>query len=385
MQHSLFDLPEDIKTVKNLSISVKNQKSLSKNQIMFNKLTRRIENLEKEIEQETNKCENLFKLYNNNIHPTLIKIANERMALAMVLAKATKKYKFSKKKLDMVSNTIIDLCAKAFCDIEPTPEQEEFYNEWSETEYQEEIESQLNESKETIFDFMNQMFGIDIDPNIDLDNETDMRTLFEKIKVDFETSNESSERKKSKKQLLREEQAKAEELVKKKSIRSIYIALAKVLHPDTEIDPVLKLEKEELMKKVTVAFDEKDLTTLLKLELEWVHKENEHLENLADDKLKIYISALKQQVAELEQKKNSLVFNPRYSAVSGFLRFPEPYATSQIKSEASNAKTTYKSLNFLVKDFRNANKKDEIFQFVCDYNELIEEAEMKDLSDFFFQ
>lgn len=48
---------------------------------------------------------------------------------------------------------------------------------------------------------------------------------------------------------------KHEELSRLKNIRSIYIALAKVLHPDTEADETLKAEKEEIMKKVTSSYE----------------------------------------------------------------------------------------------------------------------------------
>ena len=46
------------------------------------------------------------------------------------------------------------------------------------------------------------------------------------------------------------------------------MSLAKMLHSDLETDETLKLEREELMKKVTAAYQDKDLNTLLKLEIE---------------------------------------------------------------------------------------------------------------------
>jgi hypothetical protein len=147
-----------------------------------------------------------------------------------------------------------------------------------------------------------------------------------------------SSSKKSKKQLAAEVRMNMEEDVKNKSIRSIYIALAKVLHPDTEIDPVLKKEKEEVMKQVTQSYADKDLTALLRLEIEWVQKESLHVDLLTDEKLKIYISALEDQIADLKQEKSMLSMHPRYLPVARFARMPEERALEELRWEARNLK-----------------------------------------------
>lgn len=373
-QLNLFGEAE-IQTVNKLVISKNGKAQLSKNQILFNKLTKKIEDLEKTIENETEKCENLLKLHSAKIQPAVVKTANLRIDLAMKLADATYVYKFGKTQLAKINDTILDLCTKAFQFIVPSPEQEAFYNNWSQTSYKEELEYQKGETKETVFDFLNFMFGMDIDSDTPMDTDEDINNLYQKMGEQFGGFEEPRERKKTKKQLQREEQAKAEEAIQKKSIRSIYITLAKVLHPDTEKDPVLKLEKEGLMKKVTVAFEEKDLSTLLKLEMEWVHKESEHLETLSDDKLKIYISALKQQVAELEQKKFSIRQNPRYFDIVSFLNYSENHARTYINESVKLEKQSFNSLKHFLTEFIKPNKKKVITGFVTEYCELLDDYE----------
>lgn len=122
-------------------------------------------------------------------------------------------------------------------------------------------------------------------------------------------------RKKTAKQLAKEQQEEFANEFKVKNIRNIYISLAKLLHPDTETDATLKAEKEEVMKKVTAAYDKNDLLTLLQLEIEWVHKNNTHLHNLKDDVLKLYCDVLKEQLRALQLEKFGLRENPRYNSI----------------------------------------------------------------------
>jgi len=139
------------------------------------------------------------------------------------------------------------------------------------------------------------------------------------------------------------------------------------LHPDTEIDANLKGEKEEIMKQVTAAYELKDLSTLLKLEMEWVHKTSEHLEKLSDEKLEIYISALKQQASELEIEKTNLHYHPRYQQVSAYGRFPEKFAISEIRQNISELKRMGDNLNLYIRTFSKPNAKKEISAFINEY------------------
>jgi hypothetical protein len=371
-----------------LKIVANGQKVLSKNQKLFNQLTKRIQTLEKEIVREDEKLSKLLTVFGKEITPLQVKLANQRIQLAMTLDRASKHYKFTKRQTENIRETILTLCNEAFVQIEPSPEQEAFYNKWSETTYKEEMEEQKNESKEMFSDLMSDMFGFDVNMEDMGDNPEDFARLHEKIKEQFEQSQKNNKhQKKSNKQQKREEAQKSEEEIKNKSIRNIYIALAKVLHPDAEMDTAVKLEKEEIMKKVTVAYDQKDLSTLLKLEMEWVHKTTEHLDQLADDKLKIYISALKQQVSELEREKLGLLCDPRYSQISSYIHLAENSAINQILKEKKDFKNFLKSINTFITTFEMPNAKNHITQFVqnfCEENEQDDFDEFDDFGDYPF-
>ncbi|MEY2917940.1 MAG: hypothetical protein RIS73_1654, partial [Bacteroidota bacterium] len=80
-------------------------------------------------------------------------------------------------------------------------------------------------------------------------------------------------------------------------------------------DAERKAEKEILMKELTAAYEVKNLHALLTLELQWIHKENDHLESLTEDKLAIYLQILKEQARDLETEKNNILNQPQYSAL----------------------------------------------------------------------
>ena len=360
--NTLFGDLEDIKAENSLKITTKKQQPLSKNQQLFNKYTKRIENLEKEIISEEEKLTRLLNYHSQNLKPLVKSNAELKITLAMQIAKGTDNIKFSRKQKEDIKDVILALCNDAFMEIVPSEEQEKFYNRWTETSYKEELKMEEEAAKDILSEMMGNMFGMDIDMNEFDDTPEGYARMQAKMKEEFEKTQKkgkNTQGKKTKKQLEKEEKAKAEESVKNKSIRSIYIALAKILHPDTETDIKLKAEKEEIMKKVTSAYEQKDLTTLLKLEMEWVCKEKNHLKKLTEEKLNIYVSALKQQVQELEQEKFSLYVHPRYQSISDIARYSEKIAIKHIHlkmQEQIKTKKDFINIELKLKNLIHINK-----------------------------
>lgn len=358
------DMPEPEKSV-SLKIASKDKKVLSKDQQAFNRLTKRIETLEKEMLLQKEKLTKLDIFYSKEIAPLSSEKARNDMKLAMALGNATKLIKFTKTKLEDISVIILDLCDSAFREIPATPEMEVFYEEWSKVNYKEELERQSEEAKEKLKDLID-FHGVDID----MDDFEDTYEGFTRLnqKLEDELKDKSQKKfKKSKKQLQREEDEKAEAEIKKKSIRNIYITLSKLLHPDTELDPRLKAQKDEIMKKVTVAYKNKDLTTLLKLELEFVHKESEHLDKITETNLKIYISALKEQVKNLEQEMYMVRANPRYHAVAEFVSLPENAAIFSLSKKVKKIKAENNKVLAQIAEFEKPHPKKPILAFIEKY------------------
>jgi hypothetical protein len=89
-----------------------------------------------------------------------------------------------------------------------------------------------------------------------------------------------------------------------------------VLHPDLESDPGRKQAKGALMQELTAAYRNNDLHTLLRLELEWIQREEGDVERLTEEKLSIYNQVLKEQVSELERELAELRYHPRYQSIA---------------------------------------------------------------------
>jgi hypothetical protein len=115
-----------------------------------------------------------------------------------------------------------------------------------------------------------------------------------------------------------DDQDRAAEEARKRSIATIYKQLARVLHPDLERDSELQKEKVELMQELTVAFRQNDLHTLLRLEMQWIENEGGNIERLTEEKLGVYIEVLDGQVEGLERRLRDLIFHPRYRPVVVF-------------------------------------------------------------------
>ena len=207
----------------------------------------------------------------------------------------------------------------AFKHCEPTKEMIKLYDKYSiDLTYQEEVDNANEVDKESFLEILKAQFGIDIDPNeLDKPDEEGMAKLKEILDKHFKEQKEASEKKpKNKKQIEKEARQKLVEEIRNTSIREIYIALAKVLHPDTSSDESDKKLKEEIMKKVVKAYEDKDLYLLMKLEMDYMEKDQ--ILNTNIDKIKIYTSILKDQLKTLRIKQEMQVYDPRYIHIMEF-------------------------------------------------------------------
>jgi hypothetical protein len=84
------------------------------------------------------------------------------------------------------------------------------------------------------------------------------------------------------------------------ALRTVYRQLASALHPDRETDPQERQRKTALMSQANAAYDRRDLTALLTLQLHLEHADPEAVTQLADDKVNALAVLLKEQVSALE-------------------------------------------------------------------------------------
>lgn len=313
-------------TSNRLVISTADKKSLSKNQLAFNKLTQRISKLHKEIEKKYLLFDNAIKHYANTIPPLRQEKAKYARTILDSLWAIYKEKKLPKADIRILKEMMQEQLRTVFSSLNKEPDEalkNIFRNLQGET-----YESYKRKENEYIKEEVEDMFG-DYDIDIDLDDvEVNSEAMAEKIREAKQKLFEQQERaqqqhehkqkhkKKSAKQQEKEKQQQEVDELKQKNISTIYKQLAKLFHPDLEQDENRRAEKEILMKELTTAYQAKNLHALLTLELKWIHKETDHLESLTEEKLNTYIQVLQEQAQELENEKYRISQLPRYSVLA---------------------------------------------------------------------
>jgi hypothetical protein len=311
---------------------------LSKEQQNFNRIVKRIEKLQKQIQSETDKLEKLNNLYNIEVYPNVLELGRLKIQLCHLLHKKRQEIKLSAIQNKKLDDLLFDFLDDAFNVVDPDDATKELYSKYSNSSYAEELSTREQAMKEDFRDMLYNRFGVRLDPSLLTDNP-DFGKIVEELKKQWEQKESGKKAKpKTKKQLAKEELEKQKATLKNRSIRSIYVALAKILHPDTEQDEALRMEKEEMMKVVTVAYENKDLMQLLQLETLWMRKHDENINSLDTSTLNAYIHLLIDQANELETELQMLYMNPAYSAVHAFARLDMQIASREIKYEGISFK-----------------------------------------------
>jgi hypothetical protein len=295
---------------------------LTKEHQAFNKLTKRIDNLLKKIASETDKMDLLNAYYQSEVFTKVLELGRYKIQLSHLLHKKRSVIDLSKAQNKKLDEVIVDLLDDAFSVIEPDEDIKKVYDHYTEESYDEDMKAEETLMKSMMAEMFKEQFGFTLDPSA-FDNNADFKKIENDLKRQMEESqSQQKPRKKTKKQLEKEMVQEQKEELKKKSLRSIYLSLAKLLHPDTEKDESLKAEKEEAMKKVTVAYNDKDIMKLLQIEMQWVSTHKQTLDNTDVDTVAIYVQLLKDQVQQLEFELNMVYNNPRYAHVMEYQHAP---------------------------------------------------------------
>lgn len=345
-----------------------NEKPLTENQRLFNEYTRQIESLQQKIEREKIRLDLLKTEFHKDIHHLFELLSQERLNLAMLFHQATYDFKYSNSQLETFGEVIVYLFEQAFQSIDPTDDQEIIYQQWKGQSYSKVQEQDIADLKDKISEELLLQHGIYID------SESYGNTIDEYVRfrndvqlILQQNDGGKKKKKKSKKQIQEEAIVEAEQAQQQRSLRSIYISLAKVLHPDVKNDQLDDLSKEEWMKKVILAYQSKDLHTLLHLEREWVGQQNIRLDQLHDDQLLVYLQSLKERIKSLENEIKELYSSPIYSEIAHLISLQEKKARQKIKSERSEIKnaiqTFQHNLKYLELNYSKRGIQDAVNQF----------------------
>lgn len=257
-------------------------------------------------------------------------------------------------------------------------------------------EEVMNEGKEEALEYMKsnlEHFGID-DVEIDGMDIENMKRILEAIDRKRDEENNEREQKRmdsDEKYAAKKNAEKDQEKERTKTLKGIYKRLVKELHPDLEADIDEQARKNELMQRVTIAYNENDFFELLKLNIEYQTQNKGDISNLADQEIEYYNQILKSQVQELKMNIKAIKSSFLYEYYGG-----SPQRTGQIirrcKEKIASEKKQYQevttnnfgSLKGWKKSLKNKLEDDEDSIFALIFGVNSEEMEYKEKMDFLY-
>lgn len=123
------------------------------------------------------------------------------------------------------------------------------------------------------------------------------------LEEDFEryAAEQQQARKQAKQQRQQQKREQAEQMAAQ-SLKTVYLKIAAMIHPDREQDETKKEEKTELFQQASQAYEKQDLFYLLKLQLQLEQNKGLGAKELSAEQLRFYKLALDAQSQQLESQ-----------------------------------------------------------------------------------
>lgn len=285
----------------------KDKTPLSKVQKEFNRLTKKIGELETELAQFRATATQIQQRVYSEYEPLLRSFNTLRADLVRLFDRAHDRPETTrterKKLADIILNLAYELISEHGLD-----ELKPVFDKYDKAGYDAtDTEADLQVS-EIMKEMVGAMYGIKFEEGVDVSTQDKfmayMQEQMQAKQAEAEQrQQQAQERRAQKPKSAKQQEREAKKLVEErnitKAVRTLYMDLVKAFHPDRERDEDEKARKTEVMKRVTEAYEKSDLLALLKLQLEFNRIDQHHLESLADDQLRYYNKILKQQADEL--------------------------------------------------------------------------------------
>lgn len=305
--------------------------AMSRLQRTFNGLVREVASLEQRLTTRRDDLELLLARYQARVAGPDRALAEAQFALARALADAHARLTLRGNQKKDLAATLCSLCEDAFLTMAPDAQTEALYDEWAGRSYREVFERTAGvhaEDPDCRFEAEDAATADD-DPESSRDDET-----FAGLDQDDEWDGARRGRPRTADFMARQARRAEQAELTRRSVREVYLALARVLHPDAVADPAERDGREQAMKQATGAYRQNDLLGLLRLELQWINLENGKGHGRGDDTLRAYIRALRDQVTRLEDSLVAQAADPRYDAIAGLAFLPTKRALTELESRA---------------------------------------------------
>ena len=297
-------------TIVRIGTGVTEKTVLSKAQKEFNRLTKKIETLEKETAIIRETGQKLQNRVQTELRPLVQKHETLLVEMIKLLDRMHPTKGLTKPQRNKIAHIIRDT---AFGLIDNGHDDlKAIYDKYDEQGFEAANEEAEQATAEQMKQMMSAMFGIDFDDDADVSTPEKLNAYLHQKMQERNQEQEQGKQQRAEKQAQKPKTAKQQALDEKretearnitKAVRTLYMDLVKAFHPDREPDETEKARKTEVMQRVTAAYETSDLLALLKLQLEFNRIDQNHLENLADEQLKYYNKILREQVEELEAEQ----------------------------------------------------------------------------------
>jgi hypothetical protein len=310
--------PNDVPKSQSLSVQPGAPPKLSKAQRDFQRLSQKIEKLRAKLERKTAEFREALHFLGTELHPLDLQVADrnkQTIRLVFPFLSGPKRGKDWERKVRQCLQIQLFTVVRLEGDLVEDDLKEIFRVVEGKTVE----ESKQEEEAAARAAIEREIKEVGLDPRVmmseGLPNADQLKEILDHIEKSFEAGL-PPERPKSARQLAREK-ARAE--LRSKDLGSLFKQLAKLLHPDLEQDPVLRLQKEAEMKELNQAYETENLHRMLQLEAKWIVREQGNAAHLSGTKLAIYNEVLREQVEELEMDLEDLPDDPRFEPLRMYL------------------------------------------------------------------
>jgi len=271
------------------------QQKLSAAQKKFNGLIKKIAAKKKRLQDWQALIPDFQGKLSQDYEPLQEKYSELRTELVLRLDKFFLRKSFTPTQKAKISHIISELC-DALIDQHDTKNLKSIYEKHGEIDFEVKKEEQGNLLKNIFED----SFGLDLGDDFDATNPEEMaKRIAQKMAERGEQAEENPKRKQTAKEQRLEVKQKTEQKNISQSIKSVYRQLITAYHPDRETDPEERDRKTEIMQRVNNAYKNNDLIKLLALQLELEQIDQDHINTIAEDRLKTFNKILQNQLDQL--------------------------------------------------------------------------------------
>jgi hypothetical protein len=330
-----------------IQIKTENAAVLTKLQKQFNTSIQKIDFLKSKIGYVKKEIDQIQVKITSEILPLEKKLIEVQIKEIIYLDALFQQNIFKKRDNDTLSEMIFERTTE-FISRTESPELEDIFTRHNDgISFEEANEEASKKASETLKESFSSIFGMKFDDDADLSDPEKFQEYIDQQVAAEEAEYEArkANKKKTAKQIEKEEKQQQEAKNLNKTSRQIYMELVKAFHPDREKDELEKERKTLLMHRITEANEKDDLFELLRLRLELLGTDFEHSN---DESLKYYVKLLKQQVAELEQEIAGLTSFGQRSFFGPSLY--ERFASDKYQSLENKFKKEIANLKKIIKD-----------------------------------